>query len=66
MAKCIALKGDYIEKYVSKFHPLVARSTGPRSTVGNVSDYRYASYCIPRGREFSSGPIILSWRLIFR
>ena len=31
--------------------------TGPRSAVGNVSDYRCVSDCRSRGREFDPGPV---------
>ena len=31
--------------------------TGPRSAVGNVSDYRYVSDCRSRGGEFDPGPV---------
>ena len=30
---------------------------GPRSAVGNVSDYRCVSDCISRGREFDPSPV---------
>ena len=35
----------------------VARYTGPRSAVGNVSGYRCVSDCRSRGREFDPGPV---------
>ena len=31
--------------------------TGPHSAVGNMSDYRCASDCRSRGREFDPGPV---------
>ena len=31
--------------------------TGPRSAVGNVSDYRCVSDCNSRGRAFDPGPV---------
>ena len=31
--------------------------SGPRSAVGNVSDYRCVSDCRSRGREFDPGPV---------
>ena len=30
---------------------------GPRSAVGNMSDYRCVSDCNSRGREFDPGPV---------
>ena len=33
------------------------RKTGQRSTVGNVSGYRYVSDCRSRGCEFDPGPV---------
>ena len=38
------------------FHPECG-DTGPRSAVGNVSDYRCVSNCRSRGREFDPGPV---------
>ena len=32
-------------------------ATGPRRAVGNISDYRCASDCRSRGREFDPGPV---------
>ena len=48
---------------VGTFYPgdhktlLYTKYTGPRSAVGNVSDYRCVSDCRSRGREFDPGPV---------
>ena len=52
----------YLNLHLSKCHIVGNRMsrlifTGPRSAVGNVSDYRCVSDCNSRGREFVPGPV---------
>ena len=41
-------------QYSTRLH---RETAGPRSAVGNVSDYRCVSDCRSRGREFDPGPV---------
>ena len=53
---------EFFEKKVSRRQtheklPNMKGVAGPRSAVGNVSDYRCVSDCRSRGREFDPGPV---------
>ena len=37
---------------------ITGMGTGPRSAVGNMSDYKCVSDCRSRGREFDPGPVL--------
>ena len=52
----------YLARHLAGAHTpqlsyITGGGTGPRSAVGNMSDYRCMSDCRSRGREFDPGPV---------
>ena len=47
----------YFSNFYLYFSNYYLFQAGPRSAVGNVSDYRCVSDCRSRGREFDPGPV---------